>query len=91
MGMPGSLTLKQVEDVLEARADVVIPDMPKRLAAAANMGEPAIRAGSHFRIRVEDLARLVAFNRLLDSAPTPGGAKRQAERKRAWQFWKKKS
>lgn len=89
-GMPGGLTRAQVEDALEGRPDLVIPDLPKRLAEAANMGDPAVRHRSFFRLRVNDLARLVAFNRLLDSgtaAATP--FKRTADRKLAWQFWKK--
>ncbi len=89
-GMPGGLNRAQVEDALEGRPDLVIPDLPKRLAEAANMGDPAVRHRSFFRLRVNDLARLVAFNRLLDSgtaAPPP--FKRTADRKRAWQIWKK--
>lgn len=89
-GMPGGLTRAQVEDALEGRPDLIIPDLPKRLAVAANMGEPAVLQRSFFRLRVNDLARLVAFNRLLDSgtaaAPT---SKRTTDRKRAWQFWRK--
>ncbi len=91
-GMPGGLTRAQVEDALEGRPDLVIPDLPKRLADAANMGDPAARQRSFFRLRVNDLARLVAFNRLLDSgtaAPPP--FKRTADRKRIWQIWKKAS
>jgi pilus assembly protein CpaE len=89
LGMLGGLTLKQIEQALESRVDIVVPDMPKRLVAAANMGEPAVRGGGHFRIRVGDLARLVAFNRLLDSAPSPTGEKRREERRRGWRIWKK--
>ena len=89
-GMPGALTRAQVEDALEGRPDLVIPDLPKRLAAAANMGDPAVRHTQFFRLRVNDLARLVAFNRLLDSdaaASTP--TKRSADLKRILRFWKK--
>jgi pilus assembly protein CpaE len=88
VGMPGGLTLAQVEDAVEGRMDVTIPDLPKRLAAAANMGEPEIRHRGFFRLRVEDLAQLVAFNRLLDSSTVQVKAKRQAETKRRWLFWK---
>ena len=89
-GMPGGLTRAQVEDALEGRPDLVIPDLPKRLIAAANMGEPAVLKRSFFRLRVNDLARLVAFNRLLDSGTTAAPmSKRTADRKRAWQFWRK--
>jgi len=89
-GMPGGLTRAQVEDALEGRPDLVIPDLPKRMAAAANMGEPAVLQRSFFRLRVNDLARLVAFNRLLDSGtPVAPVSKRTTDRKRAWQFWRK--
>ena len=87
--MPGGLTRAQVEDALEGRPDMEIPDLPKRLAAAANMGEPAVRHRSFFRLRVHDLARLVAFNRLLDSGTAAVPFKRTLDRKRAWQFWSK--
>ncbi len=89
-GMPGGLTRAQVEEALEGSPDLVIPDLPKRLAAAANMGDPATRQRSFFRLRVNDLARLVAFNRLIDSdAAAAASAKRTADRKHFWQFWKK--
>jgi pilus assembly protein CpaE len=89
-GMPGALTRAQVEDALEGRPDLVIPDLPKRLAAAANMGDPAVRHRSFFRLRVNDLARLVAFNRLLDSdAAAAAPSKRSADPRRVWKFWKK--
>ena len=53
-------------------------------------GAPAVRQRRFFRLRVHDLARLVAFNRLIDSdaaAATP--AKRSADPKRIWKLWKK--
>lgn len=89
LGMPGGLTLAQVEDGLEGRVDMVIPDLPKRLAAAANLGDPAARQRGFFQIRVEELARLTAFNRLLDSATVPAAGKRRSAKKRVWQIWKK--
>jgi pilus assembly protein CpaE len=89
LGMPGGLALAEIEDALEGHVDVTIPDLPKRLAAAANMGEPAVRQSGFFRLRVHDRARLVAFNRLLDSTASPVTAKRRTEKKRGWQVWKK--
>jgi pilus assembly protein CpaE len=89
VGMPGGLTLAQVEDALELRVDIDIPDLPKRLATATNMGEAGSRQSSFFRLRVEDLARLVAFNRLLDSSAPPVAAQRRKNTRRGWQFWKK--
>lgn len=79
MGMPGGLTLEQVEDALEATADLVIPDMPKRLADAANKGDPAVTGRSFFRVRVQDLARLVAFNRLVDAQAAASAVRRGEE------------
>jgi hypothetical protein len=87
--MPGCLTLAQVEEALEGRVDLVIPDLPKRMAVAANMGEPAAGDRSFRRLRVQDLARLVAFNRLLDSETSPVAAKRREENKRGWRIWKR--
>jgi pilus assembly protein CpaE len=88
-GMPGGLTQAQIEDALEGRVNITIPDLPKRLAVAANMGQPAIRQRSFFRLRVGDLARLVAFNRLLDSSASQEIGRRHVDKKRRWQFWKK--
>jgi pilus assembly protein CpaE len=88
-GMPGGLTQAQIEDALEGRVNITIPDLPKRLAVAANMGQPAIRQRSFFRLRVGDLARLVAFNRLLDSSASQEIGRRLVDKKRRWQFWKK--
>jgi pilus assembly protein CpaE len=87
-GMPGCLTQAQVEDALEGSAAIIIPDLPKRLSAAANMGEPGILQKTFFRHRVHDLAQLVAFNRLLDSSVAPITGRRQSEKKRGWQLWK---
>jgi pilus assembly protein CpaE len=89
-GMPGGVTHTQIEEALGGDPDLIIPDMPKRLAAAANMGEPAVRERSFFRVRVQDLARLVAFNRLLDSSTTPTIAMRREEIKRGWRIWRTK-
>lgn len=88
-GMPGALTRAQIDDTLQGQPHVVIPDMPKRLAAAANMGELAVRERGFFRVRVQDLARLVASNRLLDSASSSVAVKRHEEKSRNWLFRKK--
>jgi hypothetical protein len=47
--------------------DVVIPDLPKIVSHAAHMGEPAMEARGGFRNGILQLAREVAFVRLLDS------------------------
>ena len=78
-GMPGGLKLAQVEDALEGKPDLVIPDMPKRLANAANMGEPAVTGRGFFRVRVQEVARLVAFNRLVDAKAAAVYTKRRED------------
>ena len=88
-GMPGGLTLAQVEEALEGRPDMVSPDRPKRLAAAATMGDPAARQRGFFRLRVHELGRLVAFSHLLEAGPSGIAAKRSADRKRGLRFWRR--
>jgi pilus assembly protein CpaE len=87
-GMPGGMTREQVEEVLESRLDLVIPDLPRRLANAANMGDPAVTGRGFFRLRIQEIARLVAHNRLVDTnaaAPPPA---RKRERRGAWRPWR---
>ena len=67
VGLPGGLSRKQVEDALKARVDVAIVDLPKRLGMAAALGEPASVAKGPFKAGISELARQVAFERLLDS------------------------
>lgn len=68
LGIPGGLQRRQVEDALKTKADVVIPDLPRQVGAAATMGEPAITTSSGFRAGIHEIARQVAFVGLLDSA-----------------------
>jgi pilus assembly protein CpaE len=66
LGRPGGLNRRQVEDALQRRADVVIPDLPRQVASAANLGQIAAAARGAFRGGIEELARQAAFVRLLD-------------------------
>jgi pilus assembly protein CpaE len=66
LGTPGSLTRRQVEEALAAKVDVVVPDQPRQVAAAATMGELAMIGKSGFRTGILELARHVAFVGLLD-------------------------
>lgn len=68
LGRPGGLTRRQVEDALQLKVDVVIPELPRLLGTAATLGEPAVARGGAFRTAINDLARQVAFTHLLDSA-----------------------
>ena len=67
-GQPGLLTRKQVEDALKLKVDVTIGDHPKLIGQALSLGEPAVAARSAFRTGILELAREVAFVRLLDAA-----------------------
>ncbi len=82
MGLPGGLTRRQVEEALKMKVDVVVPDLPKIVGNAASLGEPAAAARGGFRTGVLDMAREVAFVRLLDASPEQSlaalaGAKRR--------------
>ncbi len=67
-GLPGGLTKREVESALKTKVDIVIPDLPRQIGAAATMGEPAIMSSSSLRSAIVELARQVAFAGLLDSA-----------------------
>jgi hypothetical protein len=54
------------------RPDVIIPDLPKVVGLANSMGEPAVAVRSGFRTGMLQLAREVAFVRLLDSGTSDG-------------------
>jgi pilus assembly protein CpaE len=87
-GMPGGLTREQVQDALGIRLDLAIPDLPRRLAQAANMGDPSMTGRSFFRLRdIPEIARLVAFNRLLDTPAAVANPKRGQDRRGAWRKW----
>jgi pilus assembly protein CpaE len=67
LGLPGGLTRRQVEDGLKRKLDVVLPDLPRPLRTAANLGEPAIVSNAAYRKVIAELARSVAGAGLLDS------------------------
>ncbi len=71
--LPGGLNRRQLEEGLKMPPDVVIPDLPKVVGHAASMGEAAMEGRGGFRNGILQLAREVAFVRLLDSG-TPAGA-----------------
>jgi pilus assembly protein CpaE len=67
LGLPGGLTRRQVEEGLKRKPDLVLPDLPRQLRAAANLGEPAIVTTTAYRTAIAELARSVAGAGLLDS------------------------
>jgi hypothetical protein len=91
LGVPGGLARRQVEDALSQRADVVIPDQPRQLSAAAALGELAIEGKGGFQSGILDLARQVGFTGMLDSAPDHAKAANPAGGKRLWPFARKAS
>jgi pilus assembly protein CpaE len=68
VGIVGGLTRRQVEDALKTKVDVAIADLPRQLGLAATTGEPAAAAKGGFRAGIVELAKQVAFERLLDSS-----------------------
>jgi pilus assembly protein CpaE len=70
--LPGGLNRRQLEEGLKMPPDVVIPDLPKVVGHAASMGEPATEVRGGFRNGILQLAREVAFVRLLDSGTAAG-------------------
>ncbi|MFC7478335.1 CpaE family protein [Dankookia sp. GCM10030260] len=59
-GMPGGLKLRLIEEGLGAVPDVVIPDLPRQLPRAANLGRPAIRESVALRRALAPLMREIA-------------------------------
>lgn len=59
-GLPGSLKPKLVEEGLGAPPDVMIPDLPRQLPRAANLGRPALRDSPVLRRALAPLMREIA-------------------------------
>ena len=80
LGMQGGLSRQQVEEALQIKVDVTVPDMPRQVGHAAIVGEPAHAFGrGALRQSLLHLAQEVAFVRLLDAADD---APRAATRRR---------
>ena len=67
-GRPGGLSRRQIEDALQRKLDVVIPDQPKLAGMAATLGKPVAASRGVFRDAILALTREVAFSKLIDSA-----------------------
>jgi len=68
VGKVGGLNRKQIEEALKTKVDVAIADLPQQMGDAATMGEPGKAAKGAFRAGIVELAKQVAFERLLDSS-----------------------
>ena len=90
LGSPGSLSRREVEDALAVKVDVVVPDLPRQVAAAATMGEMATASSSGFRNGILELARRVAFVGMLDSTAASGPAKVEDSVRHGWRLFRRK-
>ena len=86
LGMPGGLQRRQVEDTLGMKIDVAIPDLPRVVANAVNLGEPAAAARSPLRTAIMEITTLCAASGLLDQGKrsSDGAA---APVKRGWRLF----
>lgn len=82
LGMPGGLKLQQVEEAMRRPPDVVIPDLPRQIATAVTMGEPASRHGRAFRAGIEVLLRQLDQLRQLEAGPLVG-----SDGRRRWRLF----
>jgi pilus assembly protein CpaE len=57
LGMPGGLKRQKIQDALRRPPDVIIPDLPRQVAAAVTMGEPAAQKAGAFKTGIEALLR----------------------------------
>ena len=58
--VPGGLKTKLIEEGLGAAPDIVIPDLPRYLPRAANLGRPALRESSQFRRALAPLTQEIS-------------------------------
>jgi pilus assembly protein CpaE len=70
-GRPGSLTRKQIEDALNTKIDVFIPDVPKQFEEADCDTEPAVSRRGPFREAIILLSQAIGFVGALDEIPEP--------------------
>jgi pilus assembly protein CpaE len=80
LGLPGGLNRRQMEEGLKRKIDIVLPDLPRQLRTAANLGEPAIITTPAYRKAISELARAVAGAGLLDSLAAAAPAEVVAKR-----------
>ncbi len=90
-GRPGGLTVRQVEEALKMKPDLVIPDVGKSVGQAASLGTPAAQPRGPFRNGILALAREVAFVRLLDSGEPGTSALAGEKHRRRLAFWKRRA
>ncbi len=86
LGRPGGLSRRHIEDALKMKVDIVIPDQPRQVGAAATMGEPAAAVRGAFRNAIADLARQVGSVGLLDGVDATAEPLADAGRRPWWRL-----
>ncbi|MCC6720269.1 MAG: hypothetical protein IT555_20520 [Acetobacteraceae bacterium] len=86
LGMPGGLQRRQVEETLGLKVDIAIPDLPRVVSSATNIGEPAAAARSPLRAAILELTTLAAANGLMDMGKR--GEQAAATTSRARRGWR---
>jgi pilus assembly protein CpaE len=81
----GTLTRRQIEDALKMPVDVAIPDLPKLVGNAANMGEPAA-LNAKFHKGIVALATQAAAAFPVDSSPEGSRASATRGWRHLWPF-----
>src|SRR3712207_1390966 len=66
-GAPGALKTAMVTEGLGAAPDIVIPDLPRHLPRAANLGRPALKDSPALRRALAPLAQEVGGTRAAES------------------------
>ncbi|HKM61026.1 MAG TPA: cellulose synthase operon protein YhjQ/BcsQ [Acidisphaera sp.] len=74
--LPGGLSRTQIEEALQLKADVLIPDLPRQAGLSASLGDPTIISKGGFRQGILALAREIAFVRVVGGAESPKSARR---------------
>lgn len=86
LGMPGGLLRRQVEETLGAKVDLAIPDLPRVVSNATNLGEPAAAARSALRTAILELTGQVASSGLLDAGKR-GSQTAEAPTRAKWRLF----
>ncbi|HEY8612778.1 MAG TPA: hypothetical protein VIL69_16015, partial [Roseomonas sp.] len=69
-GRPGGLKAELVSEGLDGAPDVVIPDLPRHLPRAANLGRPALRESARFRRALAPLTQEIGGKRMEAGRPS---------------------
>lgn len=86
VGIPGGMARREIEDALGFKVDLAIPDQPRKVGAAALMGELAVDGRSAISSGIVELARHVGSGGL-----APGSKPVTAKRSLAPRLFRRKA